>query len=121
MARLGNVAAAVFLGDQFVSLYLGAERVPTVPGRPEWDGTPPASGGDGILFPFLAPADDGGSEITGYNVYVDDELITDNQDPGQLFVDWTFSVPGTYEIAVAAVNAVGEGPRLKTVYEFVEE
>jgi hypothetical protein len=34
MARIGSVAAAPFVGDQFVSLYLGAERVPTVPGKP---------------------------------------------------------------------------------------
>jgi hypothetical protein len=131
----------IFLGDKPVSVYfngtnasvpvqgvfLGGIQVfptgtaATVPGAPTWDGTPPASGGDQFDHPFLTPADDGGSEITGYNIYVDDELIADNQDPAALFAVATFAAPGTYEIAVAAVNAVGEGPRLTTVYEFVED
>jgi hypothetical protein len=120
MARIGNVAAAPFVGDQFVSLYVGATRVPTVPGAPTWDGTPPASGGDNFDFGFLAPADDGGSEITGYNTYVDDELL--GIDGAEIsFIDFTFNAPGTYEIAIAAVNAIGEGPRLTTTYEYVED
>jgi hypothetical protein len=121
MARIGSVAAAPFVGGEFVSLYLGATRVPTVPGKPEWDGTPPASGGDEFDEPFVAPVNDGGSEITGYNIYEDDELIVDNQSPAVLSATQSFATPGTYEIAVAAVNAVGEGPRLKTVYEYVED
>jgi hypothetical protein len=32
--RIGSIPAAPFAGDQFASLYLGAERVPTVPGKP---------------------------------------------------------------------------------------
>jgi hypothetical protein len=122
--KLGTTTASLYLGSTPVAAYLGATQVysaATVPGAPTWDGTPPASGGDEFDYPFLAPADDGGSEITGYNIYVDDELISDNQDPAVLFAVATFAAPGTYEIAVAAVNAVGEGPRLTTVYEFVED
>jgi hypothetical protein len=118
--RLGSVAAAPFVGDEFASLYLGTERVPTVPEKPTWDGTPPASGGDAFDEPFVAPVNDGGSEITGYNIYVDDELLA-NEGVDSLVVTAIFATPGTYEIAVAAVNAVGEGPRLKTVYEYVED
>jgi len=115
--RAGSVAAAPFVGDQFASLYLGATRVPTVPGRPEWDGAPPASGGENFIHGLLAPPNDGGSEITGYNIYVAQDPPSpegSNLDA----VDVTFNDPGTYSIAVAAVNAVGEGPRLIHLYEF---
>jgi hypothetical protein len=129
---LGDKPVSVFFNGASASLpvqgvFLGGIQVfpagaaATVPGAPTWDGTPPASGGDEFDHPFLAPANDGGSEITGYNVYVNNELVLEGQDPGQLFVNFTLSIAGTYEIAVAAVNAVGEGPRLTTVYEFVED
>jgi len=129
----------VFLGDKPVSVYFNgasaslpvqgvflgpiqvfpAGTAATVPGAPTWGGTPPASGSDTFEQAFLAPADDGGSEITGYNIYVDDEL--DQTLPlADLTVIVIFAIPGTYEIAVAAVNAVGEGPRLTTTYEYVE-
>jgi hypothetical protein len=121
MARLGSVAAAPFLGGEFVSLYLGTERVPTVPGPMAWDGTPPASGGDQFDEPFVAPVNDGGSEITGYNIYEDDVLVIQIEPTESLGALAIFATPGVYEIAVAAVNAVGEGPRLKTVYEYVED
>jgi len=130
---------SIFLGDRPVSVFfngaaaglpvqgvfLGGIQVfptgaaATVPGAPTWDGTPPASGGDQFDHPFLAPADDGGSEITGYNIYVDDVLDNSISSSGSLFATVIFDVPGTYEIAVAAVNAVGEGPRLTATYEYV--
>jgi len=119
--RQGSVAAAPFAGDQFASLYVGATRVPTVPGKPAWDGTPPASGNDTFDEPFVAPANDGGSEITGYNIYVDDVLDNSLGPTDALGALAIFSAEGTYEIAVAAVNAVGVGPLLKTVYEYVED
>jgi len=115
--RIGSVAAAPFVGDEFVSLYAGATRVPTVPGKPAWDGTPPASGGSYLEGPFLAPVNDGGSEIIEYRVYRFDGSPTQTN----LSLELEFSEPGVYEIAVAAINAVGEGPRLKTVYEYVED
>jgi hypothetical protein len=130
---------SIFLGDRPVSVFfngaaaglpvqgvfLGPIQVfPTgvggmVPGAPTWDGTPPASGGDQFDHPFLAPADDGGSEITGYNIYVDDVLDNSISSSGSLLATVIFDAPGTYEIAVAAVNAVGEGPRLTATYEYV--
>ena len=118
MSRIGAIAAAPFLGGQFVSLYLGATRVPTVPGAPTWDGPPLESGGDQFGEPFDPPENDGGSEITEYNFYVDGELMGAS---GIENVDVTLGSPGTYEIAVAAVNAVGEGPRLTVIYEYVED
>jgi len=108
MARIGSVPAAPFVGDQFASLYLGTERVPTVPGRPatedeEWDG------GETTSLKVVPPASDGGSAIIGYKVYLDGDL------PDPLAIvgnSWFFS--GNYSdqtVQVSAVNAVGEGPR----------
>ena len=118
--RIGSVAAAPFAGDQFASLYVGATRVPTVPGPMAWDGTPAASGSVALIADFLPPDNDGGSAITGYKVYVngelDDELGTDAPD-----VEFAIAAGATYELAIAAVNAVGVGPLLKTVYEYVED
>ena len=127
----------IFLGDTPVEIYfngaaaglpvqgvfLGGIQVfptgaaATVPGAPTWDGTPPASGGETFDEPFLAPADDGGSEITAYNIYVDDVLDNSISSSESLFATVIFDAEGIYEIAVAAVNAVGEGPRLTATYE----
>jgi hypothetical protein len=121
MARIGSVAAAPFVGGEFVSLYLGATRVPTVPGKPEWDGTPPASGGQFFQEVFVNdPENDGGSDITSLRIYVNEILSSEEPSSGVTELEVEVDAPGTYEIAVAAVNAVGEGPRLKTVYEYVE-
>jgi hypothetical protein len=116
--RIGSALAAPFVGDQFVSLYVGATRVPTVPGRPEWDGTPPASGGE---FEFALDTEDtptGGSTITVFRIYLDGVFLgTSEAFDGTVVVEP--ETPGTYQIAVAAVNAVGEGPQLIHTYEFV--
>jgi len=119
--RIGSVPAAPFVGDEFASLYLGTERVPTVPGRPAWDGTPPTSGGGFFYVLLSSPSNDGGSEITAYRVFINEVLVSDGLVLDPLSAEAEFNDPGTYEIAVAAVNAVGEGPRLKTVYEYVED
>jgi hypothetical protein len=127
---LGDRPVSVFFNGASASLpvqgvFLGGIQVfptgaaATVPGAPTWDGTPPASGDDTFDQPFLAPADDGGSEITGYNVYVDDVLDNSIGPTDALVALAIFSVEGTYEIAVAAVNAVGEGPRLTATYEYI--
>jgi hypothetical protein len=121
MARIGSVAAAPFVGHQFVSLYLGATRVPTVPGRPEWDGTPAVSGGSVFYEALSPPSNDGGSEITEYRTYIDGVLVSSGNIPNPLFAENEFDEPGIYEIAIAAGNAVGEGPRLKAIYEYAEE
>jgi hypothetical protein len=108
MARIGSIAAAPFAGDQFVSLYLGAERVPTVPGAPTI--TSAFFTGSSSFVAFTPPANDGGESITDYLVYVagqltapdnieNNEAAFNNQDLSGLAVQ------------VAAVNAVGEGPK----------
>jgi hypothetical protein len=108
--RTGSVAAAPFVGDQFVSLYLGATRVPTVPGA-----ATVASAiylvGDGFTEAGSnAPANDGGSEITGYVWYRDGVPVAPDEQPflggARFFADYSES-----ELEVSAVNAIGEGPK----------
>jgi hypothetical protein len=103
MARIGSVAAAPFVGSEFVSLYVGARRVPTVPGRPV---IVAAVQGEETLLSFVAPSD-GGSEITQYKVYMDDVLVE-----SESLNETTLVVAGTVGQAgrLSAVNAVGEGP-----------
>jgi len=120
MARLGSVAAAPFVGDTFASLYLGNERVPTVPGKPVV-GQPVVEiqGGEApidytAIFFFNNPANDGGSEITDYKVFVDGQEVTPDEISDNVVFDFVVTLaepaPGS-SVQVSAVNAVGEGPR----------
>jgi hypothetical protein len=117
--RIGSVAAAPFVGDQFVSLYLGEARVPTVPGKPVI-GTASNSGS----FNFDNPANDGGSAILGYKAFASEtesglgtEVEIDAVIAGNGFdkeVDLVETAPGFF-VRVSAINAVGEGPRSDAV------
>jgi hypothetical protein len=110
--RLGSVAAAPFVGDQFASLYLGATRVPTVPGKPVIAG---ADLQDGIpTVEILPPLNDGGSEITDFLLFLDG--VADGYESLTLVgTFWVMEeeIGGILEgqlVQVAAVNAVGAGP-----------
>ena len=112
MARIGSVAAAPFVGDRFVSLYLGETRVPTVPGKPTID---VASYEGETIVRFFPPENDGGSAITGYKFYFDNVETTPFFGPdafagGRLIVAFTSDFAGQ-SAQVSAVNAVGEGPK----------
>jgi hypothetical protein len=110
MARIGSVPAAPFVGDQFVSLYLGAERVPTVPGRPVITGAV-ALGGEETLVSFVEP-NDGGSQAT-YKFYFDGAEVsagTIGDSNGVTEAGFTEAFLGQ-AVEVSLVNAVGEGPR----------
>jgi hypothetical protein len=106
--RIGSVAAAPFVGSEFVSLYLGAERVPTVPGKPVID--PTSSGGE-IIW---GGVNDGGDGDEGTaNVYVNGSLSQSIEDVpfglgGAAVFDPPLS-PGDV-VRVSFVNAIGEGP-----------
>jgi len=104
MARIGSVAAAPFVGDEFASLYLGATRVPTVPGKPII-----VSAVDAQVFIFDDPTNDGGAEITTHKVFVDGQEVTPDELTTESVVLADF-FPGS-SVQVSAVNAVGEGPR----------
>jgi hypothetical protein len=112
MARIGSIAAAPFLGNQFASLYLGGTRVPTVPG-------PPVISDAGIdseeLFVGTTAPDDGGSAITAYNLYVNGSLVVTESLPegGTVINAWTVGenvvIPGDI-VRFSATNGIGEGP-----------
>ena len=107
MARLGSIAAAPFLGDQFVSLYLGATRVPTVPGRPTI--TSAVETGFYTEVAWAAPVSDGGSTVTAYRVYVNG-LQADSAQQDLFGANTTDAAAGDI-VQAAAINSVGEGPK----------
>jgi hypothetical protein len=107
----------------------------TAPGVPQWRGM--SSLNYTFTALWTAPQNNGGTEIEGYNVYVDGELVNtallkvNNEEDG-LFIDerniisYTAPVPlpngtklelgGTYEVSVAAVNAVGESEKTSPMF-----
>jgi subtilisin len=86
---------------------------PTAPGAPNLTG---ATGGVGsISLSWNPPASDGGSAITGYQVWrgtaSGSESLLTTVGVQQSFVDSSAVDGRTYWYQVAAVNAVGPGPR----------
>jgi len=82
-----------------------------VPSAPEdLDAT---AGEDQIVLTWSAPLDDGGSEITGYNIYrgtaADEESLLTTVGDALEYTDAAVDAGVTYYYTVAAVNAVGEG------------
>jgi hypothetical protein len=108
MARIGSVAAAPFVGGAFVSLYLGATRVPTVPGKPVI-----SSAVDSLDIDFTPPPN-GGSEILGYNVYIGGSEFEGETETSPGVILNPGGSPGD-PVRIAAVNAIGEGPKSNTV------
>jgi hypothetical protein len=108
--RAGSVAAAPFLGGEFVSLYLGATRVPTVPGKAVI--TSSLSVGTEFFVIFSAP-DDGGDSILFYEFYFDGQPTPDAS-IGEGFggsIEATFVGDKTGQVVrVFAANSIGNGP-----------
>lgn len=74
-----------------------------------------ASAGPGIGEISIAwdpPADDGGTDVTVYRIYRDDQLVAETA--SRSFVDTGLANGTSYSYRVSAVNAVGEGPRSGT-------
>jgi hypothetical protein len=111
MARLGSVAAAPFAGDQFASLYLGATRVPTVPGKPVITSAIVESGGASSSVQFNFPANNGGSSITTqYRAYINGVLTTPSGGSiAQRVLVFSGDLTGQ-QISVTVTNAIGQGP-----------
>jgi hypothetical protein len=110
--RLGaTTPAKVYLGSQEV---WSAVSVPSAPQNV-------IASGDSVYFD--APASDGGSAITGYKIRdanTDDDFtsIFSRQSGGPFTVGeaqydekWSLDIAETLFVAVAAVNAIGEGPK----------
>jgi hypothetical protein len=118
---------SIYLGSQAVTLYLGAVEVAS-PGGAYLDGlqvfpTGPTVPGaptitlvfTGAYVGFVAPSD-GGSPISGYNIYADGTLLASNQQP--LATNQLPSPEGLGSgelVEISAVNAVGEGPKSAAV------
>jgi len=64
--------------------------------------------GRGVELSWTAPASDGGSSVTGYNVYRDGSLLA-SLGVVTSYKDTHTNRGQTYEYTVTAVNAVGEG------------
>jgi hypothetical protein len=113
---LGSTPASVYYNGTAAAVagvYLGALQVfptgATVPGAPTG-----LVGEDFFNIAWTPPADDGGSPITGYRVYVDGVDRTDDTESGSEFLtatSWRWAPGGEYTFEVSAVNAVGEGPK----------
>jgi hypothetical protein len=112
MARIGSIAAAPFVGGQFVALYLGETRVPTVPGQPVISSASDLFATTTVTF---LPPSDGGSTVTGYRFFFDGAEVTPTSGPSPGLIDTLFaSFPAGYvgqTASVSAANAVGEGPK----------
>jgi hypothetical protein len=101
MARIGSVAAAPFVGDEFAAIYLGAERVPTIPGKRKnvsaaWDGGFTIVGWEDLSdFPGLSAGE--------YKFYFDGvEAVTDTA--GEFLSNFAGQT-----LRMSAINSVGEG------------
>ena len=69
-----------------------------------------------VTVAWAAPADDGGSPLTQYRVYRDGSLVHTTADATTLeFVDAPLTNGQEHAYRVAAVNAVGEGPKSASV------
>ena len=91
-------------------VFLGSTAVQTVPGAPTIISAASQGPGGGEVQ-LTAPAN-GGSPITGYNVYV--VGTTDPVNEGVVPVDgFIVSLDFDFgaEVQIAAVNAIGEGPK----------
>jgi hypothetical protein len=101
----GNVLFRVGSGSP-AKVFLGTAAVQTVPGAPVI-----TAASDGSNIEFTPPAD-GGSPILGYNIYVDGVLEVSNE-PMVIegILDTPLAAAPGADVEIAAVNAIGEGPR----------
>jgi hypothetical protein len=114
MARIGSVAAAPFVGGQFVSLYLGDTRVPTVPGKPA---DPFVFSGATSTVQHPPVSANGGSAVTSYLYFIDGTQTTPDQTGTFgpfLSAQFNQNLAGK-AVTIAAVNAIGAGPKSNPV------
>jgi fibronectin type 3 domain-containing protein len=85
----------------------------TTPAAPSLASATPA--GQSVSLTWAAPSDNGGSAVTGYNVYRSTthgaETLVARVGTSTSYTDNTTAYGSTYYYQVTAANAVGEGPR----------
>ena len=96
----------------------GVPPAPTPPGAPTLTGATPGNGS--VTLSWTAPGSDGGSQITGYEIWRGANggalsLVTTTVGTGTTYVDAGLVNGTTYAYQVAAVNAVDTGPRSNEV------
>lgn len=117
-----NVDSAAFLGNLRLTVadtthpcLEGALPAVQLPGAPQGLLATAGAGAGDITLSWQAPADDGGSPITGYDVYRGDasgaETLLVALGTVQSFTDGLLGNGVTLYYQVAAVNSLGEGPR----------
>ncbi|NYT12787.1 MAG: hypothetical protein GKC03_09635, partial [Methanomassiliicoccales archaeon] len=119
-----EVAAVNDLGEgqlsDMVNATPQATTVPTVPSAPQ---DPQCSSGDGyVMIAWDVPADDGGCEITCYNVYRGNDsdnltLLATVPHPGTSYNDTSVENGHTYYYTITAVNDEGESPQSTTIVD----
>ena len=86
----------------------------TLPGAPTWLTATP--GNSQVTLSWTAPASDGGSQVSGYNVFEGTTPDLSRSAPVTNVTGSTVTLPAltngtTYYFQVAAVNTAGQGPR----------
>ena len=108
--KLGTSSVTLKLGTQSVTGYLGSAIVTaTVPGAPTNVSAEYFAGAAATEVSWTDPQDDGGSSITGRVFYFDGVAVVPEelgQSEAQFFTDYSGA-----SVEVAAVNAIGEGPK----------
>ncbi|RLF68804.1 MAG: hypothetical protein DRN57_02870 [Thermoplasmata archaeon] len=96
----------------------------TIPRPPEIPSPPRefriSTTGNGFIISWIPPADDGGSDLTGYLLYKGVNgsrlALLMELDPGTLMANDTLVVEGSsYTYAISCVNGVGESPMTEPV------
>jgi hypothetical protein len=114
-AKLGSDDVSFRLGSgEVAAVYLGSEQVwsaVSVPGKPTIIEAYPDNG---LTVVIITPPADGGSAITGYVAYIDGLSMDFTSVVDPVDGNVTIFLTGEYEFQeaeVAAVNAIGEGPK----------
>ncbi len=72
--------------------------------------------GDGfVILKWLPPADDGGTHITGYNIYRDNVSVGSTDAQHLTFMDKKVDVSKPHTYYITALNTVGEGNKGATI------